>query len=120
MEEPGGLQSMGSQSVRHNRATSLSFHFKYTDPEARHTQLEPCSPLTTVSLGEPPGPHFYHQKNENNNKTHLTGTQNSVWLRVNAVCVPDIITGVMNLCPVKEKTSGPHHYEAKSSLGHLR
>ena len=30
MEEPGRLQSMGSQRVRHNRATSLSlftFHF---------------------------------------------------------------------------------------------
>ena len=26
-EEPGGLQSMGSQRVRHNWVTSLSFHF---------------------------------------------------------------------------------------------
>ena len=25
MEEPGGLQSMGSRRVRHDRATSLSF-----------------------------------------------------------------------------------------------
>ena len=29
-EEPGRLQSMGSQRVRHNWATSLSFHFEYS------------------------------------------------------------------------------------------
>ena len=50
----------------------------------------------------------------------LCNPMDCVWLRVNAVCVSAIITGIMNLCTVKEKTSGLHHYEAKSSLGHWR
>ena len=29
MEEPGRLQSMGSQRVGHDRATSLSLHFSF-------------------------------------------------------------------------------------------
>lgn len=45
---------------------------------------------------------FCHLKNENNN-THLIGTQNSVWLGVNAICVIAIIMGVSNWCTVKEK-----------------
>ena len=43
MEEPGRLQSMGSQRVRHNRATSLSlftFHFHALEKEmATHSSL---------------------------------------------------------------------------------
>ena len=30
MEEPGRLQSVGSQRVRHDRTTSISFHFLFT------------------------------------------------------------------------------------------
>ena len=73
-----------------------------------------------MSLGGLPGPHFCHWKNENNNNTHPIGTQNRVRLSVNAVFAFAVIAGVMNLCTVKEKTSGPHRYEAKSSMGHLR
>ena len=32
-EEPGGLQSMGSQRVRHNRAAALHLHFVLTIPQ---------------------------------------------------------------------------------------
>ena len=41
MEEPGGLQSMGSLRVRHDRATSLSlFHFHALEKEmATHSSV---------------------------------------------------------------------------------
>ena len=42
MEEPGGLQSMGSRRVRHDRATSLSqsFHFQALEKEmATHSSV---------------------------------------------------------------------------------
>ena len=39
-EEPGGLQSMGSLRVRHDWATSLSFHFHASEKEmATHTSI---------------------------------------------------------------------------------
>ena len=40
MEEPGGLQSMGSLGVGHNWATSLSFHFHALKKEmANHSSI---------------------------------------------------------------------------------
>ena len=40
MEEPGGLQSMGSLRVRHDWATSLSFHFHALEKEmASHSSV---------------------------------------------------------------------------------
>ena len=40
MEEPGGLQSMGSLRVGHDRATSLYFHFHALEKEmATHSSV---------------------------------------------------------------------------------
>ena len=39
-EEPGGLQSMGSLRVRHDRAISLTFHFPALEKEmATHSSV---------------------------------------------------------------------------------
>ena len=39
-EEPGGLQSMGSLRVRHDRATSFTFHFHALEREmATHSSV---------------------------------------------------------------------------------
>ena len=54
MEEPGGLQSMGSLRVRHNRATSLSlFHFHVLEKEmATHSSV---LAWRIPGMGEPGG-----------------------------------------------------------------
>ena len=40
MEEPGGLQSMGSLRVRHDWATSLTFHFHALEKQmATHSSV---------------------------------------------------------------------------------
>ena len=85
--------------------------------------IQPCPswrrPRYKVSNLRSPVPHPKLQTCLNTKQDEYTAKTGGVF-RVNAVCVSAIITGIMNLCTVKEKTSGLHHYEAKSSLGHWR
>ena len=61
--EPGGLQSMGSQRVRHDWATSLSFFHFLQDQQLPHIELEGVSTVPvfwklicqSVSMGLPSG-----------------------------------------------------------------
>ena len=50
-EEPGGLQSTGSQRVRHDWATSLSLFFSGPSPKA----WEPRPPMVEVPVQRPAG-----------------------------------------------------------------
>ena len=48
-EEPGGLQSMGSQRVGHDWATSLSFHFRVLQPPVFVFMFTFISELYTIT-----------------------------------------------------------------------
>ena len=54
-EEPGGLQSLGSQRVRHDRANSLSFfHFSYFIKEYLANDYVIFAPLSTATTHTDP------------------------------------------------------------------
>ena len=60
MEEPGGLQSMASQRVEHNRACMHCFHFVFwfLGPKARgisapQTGITPAPPVLEADISTP-------------------------------------------------------------------
>ena len=59
-EEPGGLQSMGSQRVRHDSATNSTV--QYVVPNAGDTE-EKQGQKTKQEPHQPYGPYFQEQRN---------------------------------------------------------
>ena len=69
-EEPGRLQSMGSQRVRHNWTTSLSFFFSKTKWHQFSSVAQSCPTLCDPMNCSSPGLPVHHQRPESTH-THV-------------------------------------------------
>ena len=78
MEEPAGLQSMGSQRVRHNWVTSLTFHLPWvligmTDAEAEVSILRPPDAKSWLIGKDPDASEDWGQEEKGATKDEMVG-----------------------------------------------